>query len=326
MKDDDQNTDAQGSRDVLSGRDAWIPTLGKEADHWLHRVVSIARDIAHKTYEDGFMFAGNFAYLALLALFPFFIIAATLGGMLGRSEYGDSLVAAFLAAVPPSVGKIMVDPVSNAMSARTGPLLWLALIVGLWTTASLIESIRNMIRQAYGVKSLRPFWHYRLGSMVLIIGGVVLTILAFSMQVMLTGVEEFLLRVFPFSGGALSFVAWGQIFTTIILFGTLFAVVRTLTPSPYRKKGFHTWPGPLLISLCWMLATSFLPFFITNFANYDLTYGSLAGVMISLIFFFLIGLAMVMGAELNAALARDHLDEESQNGAEQKKPTEIENG
>jgi membrane protein len=301
------------SQDLRSDGNGWLVTLRKQAHRWLHRSIAIARDVGEKTYDGGFMFAGNFAYLALLALFPFFIIAANLGGILGRSEYGDNLVNAFLVAVPPTVGSAMADPVSNAMSARTGPLLWLALIVGLWTTASLIESMRIMIRQAYGVKSSRPFWHYRLGSMVLIIGGVMLTVMAFSMQVMLTGVEQFLGRVLPFASSALSLVAWGQIFTTIMLFGTLYAVLRTLTPAAYRGLGFSIWPGPLFISMWWMLAIKLLPFFLSNFANYDLTYGSLAGVMISLIFFFLIGLAMVIGAELNAALARDHVDEEQQN-------------
>lgn len=322
MNDVERKPAQTDGQDVFSGRYGWLAVLGKLMDSWLQRSIAIARDVAVKTFDGGFMFAGNFAYLALLALFPFFIIAANLGGMLGRSEYGDNLVAAFLTAVPPSVGSAMADPVSNAMSARTGPLLWLALIVGLWTTASLIESLRIMIRQAYGVKSARPFWHYRLGSMILIIGGVVLTILAFSMQVLLTGVEQFLGRVLPFASSALSFVAWGQIFTTIMLFGTLFSVLRTLTPAAYRGRGFQIWPGPLFISLWWMLAIKLLPFFLSNFANYDLTYGSLAGVMISLIFFFLIGLAMVIGAELNAALARDHLDDQKQQNTKPEAATE----
>jgi membrane protein len=59
----------------------------------------------------------------------------------------------------------------------------------------------------------------------------------------------------------------------------------------------------VLVSLWWLGCTMVLPWFVSSMTNYDLTYGSLAGVMIALIFFYLIGLGMVTGAQLNAALA-----------------------
>jgi membrane protein len=84
----------------------------------------------------------------------------------------------------------------------------------------------------------------------------------------------------------------------------LYLVFGMLTPLRYREARHPIWPGPVFISIWWMLSVAVLPRFLGTFADYDLTYGSLAGVMVSLIFFFLIGLAMVIGAELNAAIAR----------------------
>jgi len=285
----------------------------------LARSWAIIRQVAYEIYEDGFVLAGNFAYLALLAIFPFFIVAAALGGVFGRSDYGQDAVAAFLAAVPPSVAGALAQPVEAAMTARSGPLLWLAVVVGLWTTGSLIESIRDMIRRAYAVENLRPFWQYRLGSIALIIAAVLATILAFSLQVILTGAQQLISIALPFPADALRYVAWSQLATTLVLFGTLFLVFRMLTPRRFRGRGWQIWPGPLFTSLWWMLMTSLLPVFIANFTAYDLTYGSLAGVMISLIFFFLIGLGMVIGAELNAVLARDH----ASGGQRVERPAEL---
>jgi membrane protein len=76
-----------------------------------------------------------------------------------------------------------------------------------------------------------------------------------------------------------------------------------LTPSRYRKPGCRKWPGALLITSWWLATVEFLPWAISMFGGYDLTYGSLGGVMVVLIFFFMIGLGVVAGAELNAALA-----------------------
>jgi len=76
-----------------------------------------------------------------------------------------------------------------------------------------------------------------------------------------------------------------------------------LTPARYRKRGCHKWPGALLITLWWLATVELLPLALSFVGGYNLTYGSLAGVMISLIFFFIVGLGVVIGAELNAALA-----------------------
>src|SRR5207302_6910643 len=63
------------------------------------------------------------------------------------------------------------------------------------------------------------------------------------------------------------------------------------------------WPGALLITVWWLVTVEVLPNALSLFGGYTRTYGSLAGVMIALIFFFVVGLGVVIGAELNAALA-----------------------
>ena len=88
-----------------------------------------------------------------------------------------------------------------------------------------------------------------------------------------------------------------------IIYASLFLLFFTLTPAAYRKKRYPKWPGALLVTVWWVGVSTALPWLLHRFFTYDLTYGSLAGVMISLFFFWLVGLGMVVGAELNAALA-----------------------
>ena len=87
------------------------------------------------------------------------------------------------------------------------------------------------------------------------------------------------------------------------LFFTFYVLFYALTPSRYRKHGCRKWPGALLITAWWLATVELLPDVLGLLGGYSLTYGSLAGVMIALLFFFVIGLGVVMGAELNAALA-----------------------
>src|SRR3546814_2127868 len=71
---------------------------------------------------------------------------------------------------------------SDLIEARSGSLLWFGALVGLWTTGSFIETIRDIIRRAYGVTFSRPFWEYRLGSVGMIIASVILAMIAFSIS------------------------------------------------------------------------------------------------------------------------------------------------
>jgi membrane protein len=269
----------------------------------IRKAITVFERTAVGVYNDGFTFAGNFAYLALLAVFSFFIVAATIAGSFGQTAVGVDVVEAFLRTVPPSVARALHDPISDAMVARTGPLLWLSAAVGLWTTTSLIESIREILHRAYGVQAQRAFWEYRLSSIALIIFSVFFAMFALSAQFMLAGVTEFLGAYFPQIETDSLWVSLSSALPFLVLFITLYLLFRLLTPRQYRPRTYPKWPGAVFISGWWLLITGLLPLFLKYAANYQLTYGSLAGVMITLIFFYLVGLGMVIGSELNAALA-----------------------
>lgn len=263
----------------------------------------IAKRVAVGTYSDGFIHAGNLAYLSLMTLFPFFIVAAAVASIFGHSQDGLAAVGAFLATVPPGVADVVRQPIIDVLNARTGPLLWLGGLVGLWTVGSLIETIRDILRRAYGTKSTRPFWHYRLTAIGITLISVFAVMFAFSMQVIITGIDQFLHQILPFADEAIQIVAFTKLVPMAILCVALYYLYVSLTPSLYKDPRFPKWPGAIATALWWYGVTLLLPATLSLLGGYDLTYGSLAGVMITLIFFFLVGLGVVIGAELNAALA-----------------------
>ena len=289
----------RGGREV-SGNRATEP-LAEEG--LARRAFIVLERTAVGVYYDGFTFAGNFAYLSLLAVFSFFIVAAAVVGGFGQTAVGIEIVEAFLVTVPPSVARALHDPINDAMTARTGPLLWFSAIVGLWTTTSLIETIREILHRAYGVQAQRSFWEYRLTSTILILFSVFFAMLALSAQFIVAGVTGFLGTYFPAVATDALWLSLSNAIPFLVLFATLYLLFRLLTPRQYRPRQYPKWPGAVFISGWWLLITGLLPVFLKYAANYQLTYGSLAGVMITLIFFYLVGLGMVIGAEINAALA-----------------------
>jgi len=254
-------------------------------------------------YNDGFIHAGNLAYLALLTLFPFVIVAAAVARVFGQTEEGLAAVSGLLQTMPQNVADVLRKPISDVLTARAGGLLWLGALVGLWTTGSFIETIRDIIRRAYGVPFSRPFWEYRLSSVGLIIAAVMIAMLAFSISILLSSVQAFILQLLPQADQLVGLFTLLRVVPALVLFGALYLLFYSLTPKRYRQSGCPKWPGPAFVTIWWLATTALLPVVLSSLGGYDMTYGSLAGVIIALLFFFVIGLGVVIGAELNAALA-----------------------
>ena len=264
---------------------------------------AVVKRVAVGVYSDGFIHAGNLAYLAVLALFPFFILAAAVAHLFGQSQDAILTVNSVLRRLPPNVAEILRDPIREVLTVRTGALLWFGGAVGLWTAASFVETIRDILRRSYGVEHSAPFWTYRLGSIALIMGAVIIMMLALGASVVLASLHQAIITWFPFADGIVTRVGFYRVAPAVTLYVTFYFLFLALTPSRYRKMSCRKWPGALFVTAWWLVVVEMLPQVIGWFGGYQKTYGSLAGVMVALIFFFLAGLGVTIGAELNAALA-----------------------
>ncbi len=274
------------------------------------RIFEVLKRTFVGTYNDGFIHAGNLAYLSMLAIFPFFILGSALASLFGGAMQRQALVDAVVSAMPPTVAATIAPVAEDVIQARTGWLLWVGALVALWTVSSLIETIRDILRRAYGTEATHAFWKYRLGSVILILLAVVLLILSLMSQLMLVTAQELIANYVPDLADRLTNLQLSRIVPAVGLAGSLYLVFYTLTPSLYRSARYPKWPGALFTTLWWLGVSSALPPVLQIFFTYNLTYASLAGVMVALFFFWLVGLGVVIGAELNAALAV-HPDEQA---------------
>jgi len=272
------------------------------------RFFEVIRRTTVGSYNDGFIHAGNLAYLSMLAIFPFFILGAALFELIGGREQSAALIETVLVATPPTVSEVIRPVAESSAEARSGWLLWLGAGIALWTVSSLIETIRDILRRAYGTTARHAFWKYRLLSAGLILGAMVLLMASLFAQVAIGTAQQVIDARLPQLAEAVSTLRLSRIIPALGLFGSLYMLFYTLTPEEYRKKRYPKWPGALFTALWWLGVTLALPPILRAFFTYSLTYGSLAGIMVALFFFWLVGLGLVIGAELNAALAEPDLD------------------
>ena len=254
-------------------------------------------------FNDGSIHAGNLAYMIVIALFPFFITGAALFSFVGEASQRAAAIDTVLIALPPVVATTIEPVARSVIEARTGWLLWIGGIFGLWTVGSLVETIRDILRRAYGTRWEHAFWRYRLMSTGITLASVVLILLSIFAQVLIGAAQEMIGAYLPQFENVAGNLALTRFVPTLVLYGALWLLFISLTPGRYRGREYPKWPGAVLVTAWWIGVTTVLPRLLRTVFSYDLTYGSLAGIMIALFFFWLVGLGMVAGAELNAALA-----------------------
>ena len=289
-------------RAALDWRAHFHRHIGPEGRFWHSKFFRVLKRVSAGAWYDGSIHAGNLAYMAILALFPFFVTLAALLAALGEGGQRDASAHALLGALPPVVAGALEPVARDVMAARSGMLLWIGALVGLWTVTSLVETIRDILHRAYGTPRTRAFWWHRLLSTGLIIASIVLLLLSLFVQVAIVGTQAALEAWFPRLDHLQFELALTRLIGAAVLYGSLFVLFAALTPEAYRGRSYPKWPGALLVTGWWVATVLLLPATLRNIFAYDLTYGSLAGVMIALFFFWLVGLGVVAGAELNAAL------------------------
>lgn len=276
------------------------------------RVFEVVRRTIVGTWQDGFIHAGNLAYLSMLALLPFFILGAALFELIGGRDLSVAMIDTVVAGLPPSAAKTIAPVAENAVNARTGWLLWLGAAVALWTVSSLVETIRHILRRAYGTRAIHAFWKYRLFSAALILITVVLLMVSLFAQVAIGAAQQVIMAALPQLSEAIDTLRLTRIVPALGLLTSLYMLFYWLTPAEYRSRNYPKWPGALFTAVWWLGATTALPPILRGFFAYDLTYGSMAGIIIALFFFWLVGLGLVIGAELNAALAEPVSDRDTE--------------
>lgn len=273
---------------------------GLKAVWWTFRHV-IAGFVRH----EGMIMAGYLAFMGLLAIFPFFIFLTALAGEVGQSDQGLQAIDQLLETLPPDVAGVLAGPIKEVVDGASRSVLTFGAVVAIWTAANGMEGARTAVRRAYMRKSKRPAWSRRLESIGLIALVAILLLIGMAVQVLGPAIWQSVNAHVEIPSVFDTLWRWMRFgLSPLALFLALYGLYFALTPRGVQPR--YRAPGALLSLAIWMLMAAGLSTYLRYFNNYDVTYGSLAGIMITIIFLFLLSLGFIMGAELNATLMRRH--------------------
>lgn len=250
--------------------------------------------------------AAALTYYGVLSIFPGVLVLISLLGLLGESAT-EGVKDTVNQAVPnDSIQKIIEGAIDTA--GRNGGLASIAAIVGLlaafWSASGYIGAFMRASNTIYDVPEGRPIWKtlpIRLGVTAVI--GVLL--LASAVIVVFTGrLAESVGDVIGVGSTAVAVWDVAKWPVLLILVSLMFAILYWASPNA-RHGGFR-WvsPGGVLAVVIWLVISGLFAFYVSNFGSYDKTYGTLAGVIIFLVWLWLSNIAILLGAEFDAELER----------------------
>jgi membrane protein len=207
---------------------------------------------------------------------------------------------------PGPANDIVTGAITEISSSQgtAGVALIIGLAAALWSASGYVGAFSRASNVVYGVAEGRPFWKLRpLQLMMTLL--LLLLVAASAIAVVLTGpLAEEVGKLFSLEGTAVTIwdIAKWPVIVLIVI--TMLAILYYGAPN-VRHPGFR-WitPGGILAVVLWILASAGFAFFVANFGSYNKTYGSLAGVVVFLVWLWISNLAVLLGAELNAELER----------------------
>jgi membrane protein len=265
------------------------------------------REIIKRTLYEAFWkdnclsMAAQLAYYFFFALFPTLLFLVALASYFPVTTLIDDMFRTFGGFVPPEALQIITDQIVKISSQRDGGLLSLGMLLALSSSSAAMTAIIDTVNRAYGVEERRAWWKVRLTALALTIGVAVFILVSFAL--ILTGPTLAATLADRFGLGPVFEWAW-----KILQWPVIFAMVSVSIAFVYRfapdVKQEWVWltPGSVLATTLWLIASLGFKYYVANWGYYTESYGLIGAVMILLLWFYISGLVILIGAEMNVEI------------------------
>jgi membrane protein len=266
----------------------------------MKNIIAFGKELFTRFGEDDVAgMAAQLAYFFLLSLFPFMIFLATLLGYLHIDE--DRVLALVQTYAPPETFDMITENVTSLLQDENGSLLSIGLVGTLWAASNGVNAIMRAFNRAHDVEEDRPFLVSRFIAIILTIAMVFVIGIAFLLPVMGHSIGVYFFSFFGLSEGFLSmWNALRWVISSVIFFIVLSFLFVMAPNKPVKYK--DTVIGALFATVGWQLVSLLFSFYVSSLGNFSATYGSLGGVIVLMIWFYLSGIVIIAGGEINAII------------------------
>jgi membrane protein len=259
------------------------------------------RAIDGMSCRNGFEIAGYIAFTVMLSLFPFIIFLVSVAGFFGDTRSGQDFLNTISMFAPPAVMATLLPAIQEVIQNRSGSLLTIGLLLSLYSASSAVAALRLALDLAYGVDEHRSFLWRKFQDFAIVVVGSIIVMLSSVAIIAGPWILDLIARYTFIDAADEELLHVGRYSFSLVLLAALVVVLHIVLPNS-RLTIRQILPGALTTTVAWIVAASLLTIYFGRFANYSATYGSLGGVVITLLFFYVSAIIFIFGGELNAAL------------------------
>jgi membrane protein len=263
---------------------------------------AVLREAVLRLWNDDAMgLAGNIAFRALLAIFPFLIFASSLTAFIGSREMADDLITFLLAIVPPALVEPLVSEILKVLTVQRSGVLSIGVLLTIWFAVGGVDGVRVGLNRAYGIRETRSTTVlYALEILVVVFAGLVFVLVGY-LLVLAPRAGSWLHELMPgFDPASITFSLIRYPASAVILIVALF-VAHALLPARGIRFS-NMWPGVVFTVGAWTALAAAFSLYLARFGNYASYYAGLAGIVAALYFLYLAALVLIFGGELNRAI------------------------
>jgi membrane protein len=259
-------------------------------------------EFGRKLKDDNvFNGAAALAYYLTLAIFPAMILTMAVIPYLPIQNVDQAIVDLLYQVLPSDAAQVFTRVVDNVVSERRGGLLSFGIIATLWAASTGMYAIMRQLNITYDVAEARPFLRARITALGLSLLFIVLVIGSLSLVVLGGAIQDWIGARWGYSSPLLTFFVvfrWVVIGIGLVL---AFALTYYLAPNVRERFRFIS-PGSLVGAALLVLASLAFSYYTSHFANYDATYGSIGAVIVLMLWLYIAGLVILIGAVINVLL------------------------
>jgi membrane protein len=251
--------------------------------------------------DDAQGLASQLAYYFFLALFPALLCVIAIASFFPLQNFTDDVVRFLGPFAPTEMIAIIRQEMVKIGEGQHGGLLTVGLLGAIWSSSAAVTSLIDAMNRAYGIAESRPWWKVRMLAIGLTVALAVLVVVAFTLIVVGPQLADFLAAHFAFGQAFVwtwKLLQWPLAFFLVAIG---LGVIYYFAPDAEQYWVWIT-PGSLIATMLWTIASLAFRFYAVNFGQYEATYGALGGVILLLLWFYISGLVMVIGAEINAEI------------------------
>jgi membrane protein len=261
----------------------------------------LSRTVKEFVADNGLGLAAQLAYYFFFSLFPAVLVGIAFASFFPLEHFVDRMVATLGGVVPGDIIAILQDQIRKISEGNNGGILTVGLAAALWSSSAALMGLIDALNRAYDIEEGRSWWKVRLLALGLTLALAAFIVIAFALVLVGPTAADYIARATglgPVFAWTWKILQWPLVLALVALGA---AAVYYFAPDAEQEWVWVT-PGAVLAAIIWLAASLGFKYYVTQFGTYTETYGTIGGVMVLLLWFYLSGVVFLVGAELNAEI------------------------